>query len=124
MDLLRARAAVAPLRRDLDAPTALPTVNALVAVARPEEPMHCLRPAAIAAASAAFVQGFPGETLYAVKCNPEPAVLRAVWEGGVRHFDCASAAEVSLVRAMFPEAGIHFMHPVKSRSAIREAWQR
>ncbi|TCZ63550.1 type III PLP-dependent enzyme [Roseicella aquatilis] len=124
MDLLRARAAVAPLRRDLDAATALPGVDSLVAVARPEEPMHCLRPAAIAAASAAFVQGFPGETLYAVKCNPEPAVLRAVWEGGVRHFDCASAAEVSLVRTMFPEAGIHFMHPVKARSAIREAWQR
>ena len=86
--------------------------------------MHCLRPAAIAAASAAFVQGFPGETLYAVKCNPEPAVLRAVWEGGVRHFDCASAAEVALVRTMFPAASIHFMHPVKARSAIREAWQR
>ena len=52
MDLIRARAAVAPLRRDLDAATALPTVDALVAVARPEEPMHCLRPAAIAAAAA------------------------------------------------------------------------
>jgi ornithine decarboxylase len=124
MDLIRARAAVAPLRRDLDAATALPTVDALVAVARPEEPMHCLRPAAIAAAAAGFVQGFPGETLYAVKCNPEPAVLRAVWEGGVRHFDCASATEVALVRTMFPEAGIHFMHPVKARGAIREAWDR
>ena len=129
MDLIRARAAVAPLRRDLDAATALPatalpSVDALVAVARPEEPMHCLRPAAIAAASAAFVRGFPGETLYAVKCNPEPAVLRAVWEGGVRHFDCASATEVVLVRTMFPEAGIHFMHPVKARGAIREAWGR
>src|SRR3712207_3333403 len=124
MDLLRARAAVTPLRRDLEAAALLPSVDALVAVARPEEPMHCLRPAAIAAASATFVQGFPGETLYAVKCNPEPAVLRAVWEGGVRHFDCASAPEVALVRTMFPEAGIHFMHPVKARAAIREAWQR
>jgi ornithine decarboxylase len=124
MDLIRARAAVAPLRRDLDAATALPTVDALVAVARPEEPMHCLRPAAITAAAAGFVQGFPGETLYAVKCNPDPAVLRAVWEGGVRHFDCASAVEVALVRTMFPAAGIHFMHPVKARGAIREAWER
>jgi ornithine decarboxylase len=122
MDLIRARAAVAPLRRDLDAATALPTVDALVAVARPEEPMHCLRPAAIAAAASGFVRGFPGETLYAVKCNPEPAVLRAVWDGGVRHFDCASATEVALVRTMFPTAGIHFMHPVKARGAIRDAW--
>ena len=61
---------------------------------RPEEPMHCLRPAAIAAAAPASSRASPGETLYAVKCNPEPAVLRAVWDGGVRHFDCASAAEV------------------------------
>ena len=126
MNLLRSRVAVSPLRRDLDAPGVLdlPAVDDLVAVERPEVPMHCLRPAAIAAAARAFVSGFPGETLYAVKCNPEPAVLRALWAGGVRRFDCASAAEVSLVRSMFPEAGIHFMHPVKARSAIREAWGR
>jgi ornithine decarboxylase len=123
MTLLRARAAVSPLRRDFDAAApVLPRVDDLVTVERPEEPMHCLRPATIAAASAGFVQGFPGETLYAVKCNPEPAVLRAVWAGGVRHFDCASAAEVALVRSMFPTAGIHFMHPVKARGAIRAAW--
>ncbi|MDN3568368.1 type III PLP-dependent enzyme [Paeniroseomonas aquatica] len=121
MSLLRTRAAVTPLRRRFD-DAVLPSVDALVAVERPEEPMHCLRPATIAAAAAGFVAGFPGETLYAVKCNPEPAVLRAVWEGGVQHFDCASAAEVALVRAMFPEAGIHFMHPVKARGAIRAAW--
>jgi len=59
-----------------------------------------------------------------VKCNPEPAVLRALWAGGVRHFDCASAPEVALVRSMFPKAAIHFMHPVKARPAIREAWTR
>jgi ornithine decarboxylase len=57
-----------------------------------------------------------------VKCNPEPAVLRAIWAGGVRHFDCASIAEVTLVRRLFPGAAIHFMHPVKSRAAIRDAW--
>jgi len=125
MNLLRSRAAASPLRRDLGAPGFdLPAVDDLVAVEMPEEPMHCLRPAVIAAAAGAFVSGFPGETLYAVKCNPEPAVLRALWAGGVRRFDCASAAEVSLVRSMFPDAGIHFMHPVKARSAIREAWER
>src|SRR3712207_398882 len=126
MSLLRSRAAVSPLRRDLGAAALpdLPAVDDLVAVERPEEPMHCLRPAAIFAAAYAFASGFPGETLYAVKCNPEPAVLRALWAGGVRRFDCASAAEVSLVRSMFPEAGIHFMHPVKARSAIRGALSR
>jgi ornithine decarboxylase len=51
-------------------------------------------------------------------------VLRALWEGGVRHFDCASAGEVALVRTMFADAHIAFMHPVKARGAIREAWAR
>lgn len=86
--------------------------------------MHCLRPATLAAAARDFVAAFPGDVLYAVKCNPEPAVLRALWAGGVRHFDCASAGEVALVRQMFADATIHFMHPVKARGAIREAWAR
>jgi ornithine decarboxylase len=51
-------------------------------------------------------------------------VLRALWDGGVRHFDCASAGEVALVRTMFPDAHIAFMHPVKARGAIREAYFR
>ena len=80
----------------------LPTVADLVGTVRPDAPMHCLRPDAIVAAAANFVAGFPGDVLYAVKCNPEPAVLRAVWDGGVRHFDCASAPEVALVRAHVP----------------------
>jgi ornithine decarboxylase len=126
MSQLRVRNAVSPLRRSLPAeqPAPLPQVDALVAELRPEEPLHCLRPATLTATAAAFVAAFPGDTLYAVKCNPDPAVLRALWAGGVRHFDCASPAEVSLVRQMFPAAGIHFMHPVKARGAIREAWAR
>ena len=105
-----------------DARLPLPTVADLIAVERPEVPMVCIRPAAVEAAGERFVQAFPGDVLYAVKCNPDPAVLRALWRGGVRHFDCASAAEVALVRGLFPEAGIHFMHPVKPRGAIRSAW--
>ncbi|WP_372617463.1 type III PLP-dependent enzyme [Falsiroseomonas sp.] len=119
---IRFRGAVTPLRRPTDP---LPRrVDALIARLRPEEPLHCLRPATIGAAARAFLAAFPGETLYAVKCNPEPAVLRALWAGGLRHFDCASINEVRLVRSMFADAAIHFMHPVKPRSAIREAWQR
>ncbi len=126
MSLIQSRAATAPLHRHFslraDQAASNPTVAAIVGALRPEEPLHCIRPAVIAAASRAFVQAFAGDVLYAVKCNPEPAVLRAVWEGGVRHFDCASISEVSLVRRLLPGAEIHFMHPVKSRAAIREAW--
>jgi len=101
---------------------ALPSVDDLVTALRPTEPMHCIRPDAAARAADAFVTAFPGDVLYAVKCNPDPVVLRALWEGGVRHFDCASIAEVSLVHGMFPAAAIHFMHPIKSRPAIAQAY--
>jgi len=126
MTQLRVRSAVSPLRRRFDAVphVALPTVDHLVATQRPEEPMHCLRPAAISATARDVVAAFPGAVMYAVKCNPEPAVLRALHAGGVAHFDCASISEVALVRQMFPDAAIHFMHPVKARGAIREAWAR
>src|SRR5580698_1868540 len=126
MSLIQKRAAIGPLHRHIslraDSASTLATVAGVVKTLRPEEPLHCIRPGVIAASSRAFVSAFNGDVLYAVKCNPEPAVLRAVWEGGVRHFDCASISEVSLVRRLFPGAEIHFMHPVKSRAAIREAW--
>src|SRR5215469_12766876 len=101
---------------------ALPMVDAVVARERPAEPLYCLRPAVIAAAAQSFVAAFPGDVLYAVKCNPEPRVLRSLWAGGVRHFDCASLAEVALVRKLLPDAAVHFMHPVKARPAIRDAF--
>jgi ornithine decarboxylase len=101
-----------------------PSVDAVVARIRPTDPLLCLRPAAIAAAARRFVDCFPGDVLYAVKCNPEPRVLRALWAGGIRHFDCASLGEVGLVHKLLPAVEIHFMHPVKARPAIREAFHR
>ncbi|HEY4472536.1 MAG TPA: type III PLP-dependent enzyme, partial [Stellaceae bacterium] len=100
----------------------LPIIDAVVARERPAEPLACLRPAVIAAASRCFVAAFPGDVLYAVKCNPEPRVLRAIWAGGVRHFDCASLSEIALVRKLLPHAELHFMHPVKARHAIHAAF--
>ncbi len=118
MSQLRARAAFAAQGR-------LPAVRDLIRVERPTEPMTCLRPHAVADAAQRFVAGFPGETMYAVKCNPDPTALRAVWAGGVRAFDCASLPEIELVRDLLPSsATIRFMHPVKSRKAIRAAWTR
>src|SRR5690349_24839557 len=83
-----------------------PSVDAIVARTRPSDPLLCLRPAVIAGAAQRFVDFFPGDVLYAVKCNPEPRVLRALWAGGVRHFDCASLAEVELVRKLLPAGEI------------------
>jgi diaminopimelate decarboxylase len=122
MSVFSLRGPTAAARRPLDRAPALPCVDDLVASFRPTEPLICLRPATITTAAETFIAAFPGDTLYAVKCNPDPAVLRALWEGGVRHFDCASLAEVELIRGMFPAAGIYFMHPIKSRPAIAQSY--
>jgi ornithine decarboxylase len=124
--MARHRLAVAPLRRrfETETPTELPSVDALVAAERPSDPLHCLRPRLIEATARRFLATFPGEVMYAVKCNPEPRVLRALWSGGMRQFDCASPAEVALVRQMFgASAEIRYMHPVKARPAIRDAYR-
>jgi len=125
--MARTRLAVAPLRRrfDADIPAALPRVDALIDAERPVDPVHCLRPRLIEATAARFLALFPGEAMYAVKCNPEPRVLRALWAGGVRVFDCASPAEIQIVRQMFGGAAeIRYMHPVKARPAIRQAYSQ
>ena len=117
----RSRVAVSPLRRSFDRRIA-PAVDALVAELRPSEPLHCFRPRLARATARRFVARFPGDVLYAVKCNPEPRVLRALRAGGVQSFDVASIAEARLVRQLFPDAVMRFMHPVKAREAIREAY--
>ncbi|HEX7751120.1 MAG TPA: type III PLP-dependent enzyme [Novosphingobium sp.] len=96
------------------------------AVARafaPDEPMILNRPHAAARAARFFAEKFPGKSLYAVKANPSPELLRVLWLAGITHYDVASIAEVRLVRATLPEAVLCFMHPVKAPSAIAEAYK-
>ena len=70
-----------------------------------------------------FVEKFPGRSLYAVKANPSPDLLRILWAAGITHYDVASIAEVRLVRETLPQATLCFMHPVKTPSAITEAYK-
>jgi ornithine decarboxylase len=84
-------------------------------------PVIGFRPHAAVRAARWFVDNFPGETLYAVKANDSKAVLNALMEGGIRHFDVASISEVRKM-AEFPSAILHIMHPVKSRRFIAEAY--
>ena len=44
----------------------------------PVDPVVCLRPHLIAARARRVVAAFPGDVLYAVKCNDAPEVLRAL----------------------------------------------
>jgi ornithine decarboxylase len=96
-------------------------VRSMVAALQPSYPVYCLRPHVLRQSTQAFLERFPGRVLYAVKCNPHPSVLRALYEAGIRHFDTASLPEIALVRENFPDAGVYFMHPVKSRAVIHAA---
>jgi ornithine decarboxylase len=97
------------------------TISDLIATEAPSEPVFCYWPDVIINQAEAFVSGFPGRVLYAVKCNPDRDVLRWLYEAGVRHFDTASSAEIELVHELFPDAKCYFNHPVKSRIALRIA---
>jgi ornithine decarboxylase len=68
------------------------------------------------------VDKFPGRSLYAVKANPSPELLKILWGEGVTHYDVASIGEVRLVHETLPEAVLCFMHPVKAEEAIAEAY--
>lgn len=91
---------------------------------KPDEPTYAIRPHVLRQSAAEFVDLFPGDVLYAVKANPDLNFLRALYAGGVRHFDIASLSELQLIKEHFPAAQAYFMHPVKSVTAIREAAHR
>lgn len=94
---------------------------AMIRALKPSYPVYCVRPHVVQRAATAFLDEFPGRVLYATKCNPHPLILKALYEAGVRHFDTASLGEVGQVRELFRDAECYFMHPVKSRAAIRMA---
>jgi ornithine decarboxylase len=100
-----------------------PDAPAVVRALAPDEPVILNRPHAAARAARFFVEKFPGKSLYAVKANPSPDLLKVLWASGVTHYDVASIAEVRLVRGVLPEAVLCFMHPVKTKSAIAEAYK-
>lgn len=69
-----------------------------------------------------FINFFPGCTLYAVKCNPHPLILKSLMEFGIAHFDTASLSEIELIKSINPKAKCYFNHPIKTRRSIRSAY--
>ena len=94
----------------------------LATALRPVQPVTLLRPHAAKRAARFFAEKFPGKSLYAVKANPSPDLLRILWDAGVTHYDVASIGEVRLVAETLAEAELCFMHPVKAEEAIAEAY--
>jgi ornithine decarboxylase len=97
------------------------SVETIIGELRPSEPIFCINPQELKAAAARF-RSFPGRSLYAVKCNPHPFVLKILFEAGITDFDVASIEEVRLISDLFgSEAGQFYNNPAKSRSSIKTA---
>ena len=98
------------------------TVDELVSQLKPTEPVYCIRKKSIQIASKIFQKNFPGKILYAVKTNPHPEVLKTILQSGIDRFDVASIKEVEDIRKINPSAKCYYMHTVKSRESIKDAY--
>jgi len=99
-------------------------VDKLISQLKPEKPIYCIRKKSIQLAATYFRNKFPGKILYAVKTNSHPEVLKTIVESGIENFDIASIQEIKDIREINPNAKCSYMHTVKSRESIKEAYFR
>ncbi|MGI9083292.1 MAG: type III PLP-dependent enzyme, partial [Candidatus Fonsibacter lacus] len=98
------------------------SVSDLVRDLQPVNPVYCIRPESIKLACNFFVNNFPGKPLYAVKTNPHKSVIKHIYQNGITNFDVASLEEIKLVKSIAKDAKLYFMHTVKNRKSIEEAY--
>ena len=98
------------------------SVEDLVNQLKPDKPVYCIRKKSILSASKFFQKNFPGKILYAVKTNPHPEVIKTLLKSGINQFDVASVEEIKAVRKFDQVSKCSFMHTIKSREDISEAY--
>ena len=98
------------------------SVDELIKQLKPTEPVYCIRRNSVKISSKYFKDKFPGKILYAVKTNPNPIVLKTIIESGINNFDIASIKEIEAIKKIDPKANCSYMHTVKSRENISEAY--
>ncbi len=98
------------------------SVEDIINQLKPNDPVYCIRKHTINVASKYFQKKFPGKILYAVKTNPHPEVLKTILQSGIRNFDVASIKEIETIRNIDPKAECSYMHTIKSRESIKEAY--
>ncbi len=98
------------------------SVEDLVNQLRPDKPVYCVRKNSILSASRFFQKKFPGKILFAVKTNPHPEVIKTIIKSGIDQFDVASIEEIKAVKKLSQSAKCSYMHTVKSRESICEAY--
>ena len=98
------------------------SVEELVNTLKPDKPVYCIRKKSILSASSFFQKRFPGNILYAVKTNPHPEVIKTLLKSGIKQFDVASIEEIKAIKKYDQTAKCSFMHTIKSRESINEAY--
>ena len=98
------------------------SVEELVNQLRPDKPVYCIRKNFSLSASNFFQKKFPGKILFAVKTNPHPEVIKTLIKSGIDQFDVASIEEIKAVRKFSLTTKCSYMHTVKSRESISEAY--
>ena len=98
------------------------TVDELINQLKPEKPVYCIRKKSIHIASKNFQNKFPGKILYAVKTNHHPEILKTIIDSGIKNFDVASIKEIEDIKKISPDLECSYMHTVKSRESINEAY--
>jgi len=98
------------------------TVDELINVIKPSDPVYCIRKNSIKKATKVFLKNFPGKILYAVKTNPHPFVVKTLIESGIKNFDVASIKEIEMIKKINKDLECSYMHTVKSRESIRDAY--
>jgi ornithine decarboxylase len=98
------------------------SVEELVNQLKPNKPVYCIRKNSILSASKFFQEKFPGKILFAVKTNPHPEIIKTLIKSGIDQFDVASIEEIKAVRKFSQTAKCSYMHTVKSRESISEAY--
>jgi ornithine decarboxylase len=98
------------------------SVEELISQLKPDKPVYCIRKNSVLSASKFFQKRFPGKILYAVKTNPHPTVIKTLIKSGIDQFDVASIDEIKAVRKFSQSTKCSFMHTVKSRESISEAY--
>lgn len=116
-----------PLIRDTeigrlpDQPECYADVPQLLRELAPKNPVYCIFPHVYRDSTKAFLLGFPGRVLYAIKANNDPRVLKMLIEAGISHFDCASLPEIELAHRLCPPGKKYFMVPTRIRGAATTA---
>lgn len=102
-------------------PAIWPGFAAHLRATTPDHPVLYFAPSVLQDTALRFQAGFPGLVTYAVKANDAAEVLENLVAAGMTTFDVASPDEMVRVRAICPNATLHYNNPVRARSEIAVA---